>query len=150
MILYIDGDALPNLLKPIIIRSVDRLSINTVVVSNKSVKVGRSELFSYILVGQGPDEADNRIAEMVCEGDLVITSDIPLADRVITKKAYAIDHRGKFFDAGNIKVHLSLRNFMQDVRDSGEVTKGPAPFTRKDAHEFANRFNNYLSGLHVR
>ncbi len=55
-----------------------------------------------MIVANGTDEADNRIVEMVEEGDLVITADIPLTDRVITKNAFALDHRGKFFNADNI------------------------------------------------
>jgi len=145
MKIYIDGDALPNILKPIIERAVDRLEIETVVVSNKPVRVGRSEHISYILVGTGADIADDRIVELVEESDLVITGDVPLADRVISKKAYAIDHRGKFFDADNIKFFLSVRDMMQGVRDSGIQTSGPAPFSQKDAHEFANQFNNFLT-----
>lgn len=145
MKIYIDGDALPNILKPLIERAVDRLEIVTVVVSNKPVRVGRSGHISYILVGTGADIADDRIVELVEEGDLVITGDVPLADRVISKKAYAIDHRGKFFDADNIKFFLSVRDMMQGVRDSGIQTSGPAPFSQKDAHEFANQFNNFLT-----
>jgi uncharacterized protein len=145
MKIYIDGDALPNILKPIIERSVERLGIETIVISNKPVRIGRTARISYILVGTGADVADDKIVELVEEGDLVITGDVPLADRVISKNAYAIDHRGKFFDADNIKFFLSVRDMMQGVRDSGIQTSGPAPFSQKDAHEFANQFNNFLT-----
>jgi uncharacterized protein YaiI (UPF0178 family) len=103
MTLYIDGDALPNLLKPILFRAINRESLSTIVVSNKKINIGHSENISYTIAALGPDEADNRIVEMVEEGDLVITSDIPLADRVITKKAFVIDHSGKLFDEDNVK-----------------------------------------------
>ena len=145
MKIYIDGDALPNILKPIIVRSVERLNLTAMTISNKPVKIGRTDSFIYILVGSGADVADDKIVEMVEEGDLVITRDVPLADRVITKNAYAIDHRGKFYDADNIKFFLSVRDMMQGVRDSGIQTSGPAPYSQKDAHEFANQFNNFLS-----
>jgi len=144
MKIFIDGDALPNILKPIIVRSVERLNLTAVTVSNKPVKIGRSDNFIYILVGSGADVADDKITELAEAGDLVITGDVPLADRVISKNAYAIDHRGKFFDADNIKFFLSVRDMMQGVRDSGIQTSGPAPFSQKDAHEFANQFNNFL------
>jgi uncharacterized protein len=145
MKICIDGDALPNILKPIIVRAAERLNLTAVTVSNKPVKIGKTENFIYILVGSGADVADDRIVELVEEGDIVITGDVPLADRVISKNAYAIDHRGKFFDADNIKFYLSVRDMMQSARDSGIVTSGPAPYTQKDAHEFANSFNNFLS-----
>ncbi len=145
MNLYIDGDALPNLLKPILWRAVERLGLTTFLVSNRLVTIGQSTYITLLTVPAGADEADHRIVEMVRENDLVITADIPLADRVITKKAYAIDHRGKLFSENNIKQSLAIRNLMQEIRDSGEVTKGPAPFSQKDAHEFANRLDQFLT-----
>ena len=76
--------------------------------------------------------------------DLVITADIPLADRTIEKNAHAIDHRGAIYTKDNIKEYLAIRNLMQEIRDSGETTKGPAPFSQKDAQQFANSFNAFL------
>lgn len=143
--LYIDGDAFPNLLKPIVLRAVERLAIPTVVVSNKRVTIGKSSHVRYILVEAGADEADHEIVEMVKEGDLVITADIPLADRVIAKKAHAIDHRGELFSKDNIKQYLAMRNLMESIRDTGEMTKGPPPFSQKDAHEFANQLHRFLT-----
>ncbi|HPQ45130.1 MAG TPA: YaiI/YqxD family protein [Syntrophales bacterium] len=145
MTLYIDGDAFPNQLKPVVFRAIKRLSIPTFVISNKPVTIGKSKHIAYIIVGPGTDETDDRIVEMVEAGDLIITADIPLADRVITKKAYAIDHRGKLFSVDNIKHHLAMRNLMQEIRDSGENTKGAAPFNRKDVYEFANQLNRFLT-----
>ena len=145
MKLYIDGDALPNVLKPILLRAIVRLKLPTFVISNKHISIGKSKHITNIIVGSGSDEADHRIVEMVEEGDLVITADIPLADRVITRKAHAIDHRGKRYSVDNIKQSLAVRNLMQEIRDSGEMTRGPAPFRQKDAHEFANRLDQFLA-----
>jgi len=145
MKLYIDGDALPNLLKPIIFRAIKRVEINTIVVSNKPITIGESNLIDYIIVSKGPDEADDKIVELVEPNDLVITADIPLADRVITKKAHAIGHRGKPFTEANIKNILALRDIMQGIRDSGEQTRGPSAFTKKDCHEFANQLDKFLT-----
>ncbi|MEK6658970.1 MAG: YaiI/YqxD family protein [Campylobacterota bacterium] len=145
MRLFVDGDAFPNLLKPILFRSIERLNIETLVVSNKPITIGKSKLISYIIVEQGADEADNYIAEVVSEGDLVITADIPLADRVISKAAHAIDHRGELYSMDNIKQYLAIRNLMEKVRESGEMTKGPKPFDQKDAHQFANQLHKFLT-----
>jgi hypothetical protein len=142
--LYVDGDAFPNLLKPILLRAIERLKISTVVVSNKRITLGHSALVEYVIVGEGADEADHRIVEMVEAEDLVITADIPLADRVIAKKAHAIDHRGERFSVDNIKQYLAMRNLMEEIRDSGVMTKGPAPFGAKDAHAFANSLHAFL------
>ena len=145
MTLYIDGDAFPNLLKPIVLRSIERLSLPTFVVANKRIKVGNSKHIEYIIVEQGADEADHHIVEMVKEGDLVITADIPLADRIISKNAHAIDHRGELYSIDNIKQYLAMRNFMESIRESGEITKGPKAFGQKDAHEFANQLHRFLT-----
>jgi len=142
--LYIDADALPNVLKPILLRAIDKQQIKTFVVSNKKVSIGTSSFIEYIVVSAGADEADNHIVELLKEGDLIITADIPLADRVISKKAHAIDHRGELYTSDNIKNYLAMRDLMQSIRDSGEVTKGPKPFGTKDAQNFANQFNKFL------
>lgn len=145
MRLFIDGDAFPNLLKPIIFRSIERLNLETFVVSNKTITIGKSKLISYIIVEQGADEADNHIVELVKDGDLVITADIPLADRVVSKAAHAIDHRGELYSVDNIKQYLAYRNLMEKIRESGEITKGPKPFNQKDAQQFANQLNKFLT-----
>lgn len=145
MRIFVDGDAFPNLLKPIIFRSIERLCIETFVVSNKHITIGKSKLISYIVVEQGADEADNHIVELVKEGDLVITADIPLADRVITKDAHAIDHRGELYSIDNIKQYLAMRNLMEKIREGGEMTRGPKPFDQKDAHQFANQLHKFLT-----
>ncbi len=145
MTLFIDGDAFPNLLKPIILRSIERLSLSTKVIANKKIYIGKSLYIDYMIVNQGTDEADHLIVELVKEGDLVITADIPLADRIINKNAHAIDHRGELYSVDNIKQYLAMRNLMENIRDSGEVTGGPKPFGQKDAHAFANQLHAFLT-----
>ena len=144
MKLFIDGDAFPNLLKAIVLRAIEKQKIDTIVIANKKINIGTSNYIKYIFVDLGADEADDKIVEMLEENDLVITADIPLADRTITKNAHAIDHRGAMYTQDNIKQYLAIRNLLQEIRDSGEITKGPAPFNQKDAQQFANSLNNFL------
>jgi len=144
MKLYIDGDAFPKLLKPIVTRAIIKQNITTIVISNKKIDIGKSDLIEYKIVDMGADEADNHIVELLNHGDLVITADIPLADRVIDKNAHAIDHRGELYTKDNIKQYLAYRNLMQNIRDSGEHTKGPKAFGSKDLQNFANQFNKFL------
>ena len=143
--IYVDGDAFPNLLKPILLKQIERLKIETIVMANKKIKIGKSQYISYLVVDAGADEADDKIVEVLEEGDLVITADIPLADRVISKNAHAIDHRGELYSVDNIKQYLAMRNLMDKIRESGEITKGPKPFSSKDAELFANQLNSLLS-----
>lgn len=147
MKIYIDGDALPNLLKPIILRAIEKLQLKTYVVSNKKISIGSSKYIQYIIVDVLADEADNHIVKMLDENDLVITADIPLADRTISKNAHAIDHRGETYTKDNIKHYLAMRNLMESIRESGEVTKGPKPFSTKDAQNFANSLNKFLQSI---
>ena len=144
MKLFIDGDAFPNLLKPIIFRAIEKQKLDTIVIANKKINIGESNYIKYIIVDLGADEADHKIVEMLNPNDLVITADIPLADRTIDKNAHAIDHRGSMYTKDNIKQFLAMRNLMQEIRDSGEITKGPAPFSQKDAQQFANSLNAFL------
>ena len=143
--IYIDADAFPNLLKPILLKQIERLKIETIAIANKKINLGKSRYISYLIVNAGADEADHKIVKMVEEGDLVITADIPLADRVISKNAHAIDHRGELYSVDNIKQYLAMRNLMEKIRESGEITKGPKPFSSKDAESFANQINSFLS-----
>ena len=145
MRLFIDGDAFPNLLKPIVLRSIQRLQIPTTVIANKRVSIGQADEIEYVVVDQGADVADHEIVECCQSGDLIITADIPLADRVIAKGAHAIDHRGELYTTENIKQYLAIRNLMESIRESGEMTKGPKAFGSKDAHAFANQFNAFLA-----
>lgn len=144
MRLFIDGDAFPNLLKAIVLRAIEKQKIDTIVIANKKINIGTSNHIKYIIVNQGADEADDKIVEMLNKNDLVITADIPLANRTIEKDAHAIDHRGAMYTQDNIKQYLAIRNLMQEIRDSGEITKGPAPFNQKDAQQFANSLNSFL------
>ena len=115
MKIFIDGDAFPNLLKPIILRAIEKQKIDTIVIANKKINIGASNHIEYIIVDIGADEADNKIVEMLSENDLVITADIPLADRTINKNGHAIDHRGAMYTEDNIKQYLAIRNLMHDI-----------------------------------
>ena len=149
MTLFIDGDAFPNLLKPIVLKAIERLKLKTYVIANKRVSIGNSKHVEYLIVDAGADEADHKIVEMTKEADLVITADIPLADRIISKNAHAIDHRGELYSVENVKQYLTMRNFMQEMRDAGEITRGPKAFGQKDAQNFANSFNAFLQRNHT-
>lgn len=144
MKLFIDGDAFPNMLKPIVLRAIEKKGLETLVFANKKIDIGKSKYVRYIIVDLGADEADNKIVDEVSKDDLVITADIPLASRVIEKEAHAIDHRGETYTDDNIKQYLAIRNLMQSIRDAGEMTKGPALFNKKDVQKFASSLNAFL------
>jgi uncharacterized protein YaiI (UPF0178 family) len=100
-----------------------------------------------VIVESGPDEADNWIAEKAEEGDIVITADIPLADRSVKKGACVISPSGKLFTEDNIGQILATRNLMADLRDLGEITGGPAPFTKRDRSNFLQQLDELIHSI---
>ena len=144
MQIYIDADAFPSGIRDILIKASLRLKIGLIFVANKPLRLEKLANLSLILVPEGPDVADDRIAELVQPGDLVITADIPLADRVVTKKAFAMNPRGTLYTEHNIKDRLAMRDLLKELRDNGMVTGGPAAFSKKDRKNFANQLDSFL------
>ena len=144
MQIFIDADAFPNVIRDILIKASFRLNIPLIFVANKPLRLEKLAHISLIMVPEGPDAADDRIAQLVQPGDLVITADIPLADRVVAKKAFGINHRGKPYTEQNIKDRLAMRDLLNELRDTGMMTGGPAKFSKKDRQAFANQLDSFL------
>jgi len=142
--IYVDADAFPNTLKEILLRAVFKRGITTHFVANKKIPFQDSPLLSMIIVSQGVDEADHYIVEHATNGDLVITADIPLANRLVSKGVIALDPRGTLYDEENIKSILAMRNLMQELRDAGEITGGPSAIGEKQKRAFADALNALL------
>ena len=145
MHIYVDADAFPKVIQEILFRAIERVRVPLILISNKHVRYPNSELISRLIVGEGPDVADDKIVDMVQHGDLVITADIPLASRVIDKGAYSIDPRGELFTKTNIKHRLAMRDLMDELRKNGEITGGPSSFNQKNVQEFANQLDRFLT-----
>ena len=144
MQIYVDADGFPNAAKELLIRAAIRLQVPLVFVANKRVRYETAAMISTIVVPEGPDLADDRITELARPGDLVITADIPLADRVVAKGAFALNPRGKLYTEGNIKDSLAMRDLMNGLRDGGLMTGGPATFSKKDCQAFVNQLDSFL------
>ncbi|MDD2368452.1 MAG: YaiI/YqxD family protein [Sulfuricurvum sp.] len=145
MKILVDADAFPNALKEILMRAVLKRKITTVFIANKQIGIPNVPFVSMEVVAQGPDEADHRIAELCEPEDMVITADIPLADRIVTIGAVALDPRGTIYDENNIKHLLAMRNLMEELRNNGEITGGPAAIGEKTVRLFADGLNKLLS-----
>lgn len=145
MKILVDADALPGMVKELLFKAAERERVKLIMVANKRLRANGSAYISSQQVGAGPDAADDRIAELAEAGDLVITADIPLADRVVSKGAVALDPRGRFYSAANIKDALALRNLMNELRSGGLISGGPAGLSAKDRQVFANELNSYLT-----
>lgn len=147
MKIWVDADACPKVIKEVIFKAAHRLQVNVYLVANSYMNIPSSPLVSLIQVEQGVDVADQYIADNAVSGDLVITADIPLASLVVGKDVVAINPRGELYTEENIGERLSVRDFMQDLRDSGVDTGGPAPFGPKDKERFTNSFNQIITRL---
>ena len=104
-----------------------------------------SKVISMVQVGSGFDVADNEIVKRVVAGDLVITSDIPLAAEVVEKGAQALSPRGESYTKETIRQRLNMRDFMETLRNSGVQTGGPAAMNHADRQTFANQLDRWIS-----
>ena len=145
MKILVDADACPIAVKEILYKAAKRLHVELILVANQFMRTPKSEFIKSIIVAEGPDEADDHIVEIVAAGDLVITADIPLADRVIKKEAVVLDPRGILLTDENIGERLAVRNLMQDLRTSGIETGGPNSYGVREKQEFANQLDRFLT-----
>ncbi|MCJ8314531.1 MAG: YaiI/YqxD family protein [Saccharospirillaceae bacterium] len=145
MNLWIDADACPNQVKEIMFKAANRKKIQLTLVANQYIKIPNSPFISMTQVESGFDVADDYIVAHVEPNDLVITSDIPLADELITKGAQVLTSRGEAFTPQNIKQKLNIRDFMETMRSSGIQSGGPPPLNAQDIQQFANALDRYLS-----
>ena len=143
--IWIDADACPVVIKEILFKAANRTETQITLVANHALHLPPSRYLSFIQVSAGFDVADNEIVKRMHTGDLVITSDIPLADEVITKGGLALSPRGELFSAGNIKSKLSMRDFMDVIRSSGVQTGGPSALSQADKQSFANQLDQWLN-----
>jgi uncharacterized protein YaiI (UPF0178 family) len=145
MRIFVDADAFPNANRDVLIRASVRLKVPLCLVANKSLRGWGKGGVSFVQVPAGADVADDHIVELVQPGDMVITADIPLADRVIARGAFALDPRGKLFTQENIKDSLAMRDLFRDLRELGMIEGGPATFGKTDRQAFANQLDRILT-----
>ena len=146
MKIWVDADACPVVVKEILYRAADRTGVQLTLVANQALSTPTSANIKTVQVPHGFDVADDEIVKRVEAGDLVITSDIPLAAEVIEKGAHALSPRGEMHTKENIGARLNMRDFLDTMRSSGvEMSGGPAAFSQRDKQEFANKLDRYLT-----
>lgn len=144
-IIYIDADACS--VKKEIYRAAGKYGLTVYVVTNAHMKVPPDDRIRLVVVGRDPDAADDWIAEHVAADDLVVTADIPLADRCLKKGARVLDMRGGEFTADSIGNALAMRELMNHLRMLGEVGGGPPPVEKKDRSHFTAKLHQALQSL---
>ena len=145
MNIWVDADACPVAMRKILFKAAQRTGTPVTLIANQPIPVPRSPLISMRQVPQGFDVADDEIVRLVEPGDLVITSDIPLASEAIDKGATALSGRGEVFDKENIRGLLNMRDFMDTMRSSGIQTGGHAALGQSEIKAFADQLDKWLA-----
>ena len=140
--IWVDADACPVPIKEMLFKAAARTGMSLTLIANHSMRVPSGDNIRFILVPKGYDVADNRLTAEVTSGDLVVTSDIPLAAELIEKGAEVVNPRGDIYSVENIKARLTMRDFMETMRASGVQSGGPAPLSAKDRQKFAGVCNS--------
>ena len=144
MKIWVDADACPKAIKDILFRVSERLSLTTTLVANHPLQIPPSRYIKFLQVKSGFDVADNEIVKRLEVGDLVITSDIPLAYEVLSAGGHAINPRGELYTQDNISDRLNMRDLMDTLRSSGIDTGGPTALSSRDIQAFANQLDKFL------
>ena len=142
---FVDADACP--VKNEVYRVAERYGLKVYVVANAFMAVPRSDLIERVIVPDGPDMADDWIAERATEADIVITADIPLAGRCVRNQATVIGPTGKPFTEDSIGMALATRNLLTDLRSAGATTRGPPPLSRQDISRFLSALDLAVTRL---
>lgn len=142
--IWVDADACPNVVKEILFKASTRTKTPVCLVANQPLRTPAMRWITSIQVSKGFDVADDEIVRRVDKNDLVITSDIPLADEVLQKGAMVLTPRGESLSEHNIKSRLNIRDFMDTMRSSGIQTQGPPALNASDKQAFANALDRWL------
>ena len=146
MQIWVDADACPKVIKEILFRAATRTKTSLTLIANQMLTVPPSPFIRSVQVPAGFDVADNEIAKRVTAGDLVISSDLPLAAQIIERGGHVLSHRGEWFSAANIGPLLNMRDFMETLRASGVQTGGPPPMSSSERQAFAAHLDRFLAG----
>ena len=143
-VIYVDADACP--VKDEVYRVARRYGMHVTVVANTSLRIPADPLVE-LVVRAGFGEVDDWIAEHAGRGDIVITADIPLAARCLAKEARVLDPKGHVFSESDIGEAVGLRNLMDELRQSGIITGGPAPKTARDRSRFLSKLDELINAV---
>jgi uncharacterized protein YaiI (UPF0178 family) len=142
--IYVDADACP--VREEVFRVAGRLGVAVVVVSNGSrpIRPPGLDFVRMVIVGEGPDVADDFIAERIGAGDVCVTNDIPLAARCLERGARALAANGRVWTGDNIGAALAGRAVASQMREMGLATGGPKPMTRGDRSVFLSALDTVV------
>jgi uncharacterized protein YaiI (UPF0178 family) len=134
--IYVDADACP--VKDETVSVAARHNLKTIMVCDGGIRPYPSNMVELVIVAQGADAADDWIADNIKTADVCVTNDIPLAARCLEKGALAIKSNGEPFTESSIGMALANRELMQGLRETGQITGGPRPYSKSDRSSFLN------------
>ena len=150
MTIWIDDDACPREILEVLLRASERRGIPLTRIANRALPRHPSALVSSVRVGAEFDAADRYIADRVAEGDLVVTSDVPLAAAIVARGALGLSPRGEVFNEDNVGGKLATRDLLSELRSAGAILGGPAALAAGDRRRFADALDRLLTRLAAR
>lgn len=143
MSIYVDADACP--VKAEVEKVGTRHKVRMFIVSNGGLRPSQNPLVDTVIVPEGPDVADQWIADLAGPGDVVITGDIPLAAKCVASGALVLKHDGTPLTEANIGNVLATRDLMADLRAADPFRQGGGKgFTRADRSRFLDALERAL------
>jgi len=142
--IFVDADACP--VKEEVYRVARRHGLTTHVVSNGGIRPPSDPLVTLVIVPEGPDAADDWIAERIGAADIAITADIPLAARCIERGARVLRPNGEAITEQSVGMVVAKRDLMTHLRETGEITGGPRPFSKVDRSRFLDALETAVQG----
>lgn len=147
MRVWIDADACPKGAKDQVVKFALKRRFEVLLVAGQAQVKPAYACVRLIVVPSGPDAADDYLVEHAQPGELVICSDVPLADRLVKKGVAALDPRGREFDESNMGDKLAVRNLFTELREQGQIGGGQGPYGERDKQAFANSLDRILTRL---
>ncbi|MDD2161120.1 MULTISPECIES: YaiI/YqxD family protein [Pseudomonas] len=147
MRVWIDADACPKAAKDQVVKFALKRRFEVLLVAGQAQVKPAYSCVRLIVVPSGPDAADDYLVEHAVPGELVICSDVPLADRLVKKGVAVLDPRGREFDERNMGDKLAVRNLFTELREAGQVSGGQPPYGERDKQAFANSLDRILTRL---
>lgn len=143
--ILVDADACP--VKNEVYKVAERHGAEVMLVSDSWINAPRLAFIKQTVVDRGPDAADDWIAEQSSPASIVVTADIPLAERCLNAGAKVLSPRGKPFTADDIGAAMATRALMEQLRSTGDQMGGPAPFSDKDRSKFLQSLHESVMQL---
>jgi uncharacterized protein YaiI (UPF0178 family) len=147
MKILVDADSCPIEARELVLRAAKRTRTPAVFAANRVIPGIEGECITMLVCPAGEGAADDRLTQEAEKGDLAVTRDIPLAERLLGLGATVLDDRGRIFSADNIREKISLRDFTVNLAESGYEFERSAAYGRRELKAFADSFDKLLTKL---